>query len=127
MELVAMVAALTLVEYMVFSYQTGKARAKYSIEAPATVGHPIFERHHRVQMNTLEQLIVFLPGLFLFALYVSEPIAAILGGVYIVGRLMYAISYVSDPTKRGPGFLLSYVPMTILIAGGFIGVAAASL
>ena len=67
MELIAMVAALALIEYLIFSYRTGQARGKYSVEAPAVTGHPIFERYYRVQMNTLEQLIVFLPGLFLFS------------------------------------------------------------
>ena len=121
MELIAMVAALALIEYMVFSYRTGQARGKYSVEAPAVTGHPIFERYYRVQMNTLEQLIVFLPGLFLFGRYVSVPIAAILGGLYILGRLVYAVSYVSDPARRGPGFLLSYIPTAILILGGLLG------
>ncbi len=125
MELIAIVAALALIEYMVFSFQAGMARGKYKIEAPATGGHPIFERRLRVQMNTLEQLIVFLPGLVLFGRYVSAPIAAILGAIFILGRIVYSIGYVADPAKRSVGFALSYVPTVLLILGGLLGAAAA--
>lgn len=125
MELIAIVGALALIEYMILSYLVGRARAKYSVSAPATVGHPIFERRYRVQMNTLEQLVVFIPGLFLFGRYVSAPMGAVLGGIYILGRVVYAVSYELDPAKRAAGFILSYVPTVVLIVGGLIGAAAA--
>ena len=125
MELIAIVAALALIEYLVFGYMAGMARGKYKVEAPATTGHPIFERRLRVQTNTLEQLIVFLPGLVLFGRYVSAPIGAILGAVFILGRIVYSIGYVADPAKRSVGFGLSYVPTVLLILGGLLGAAAA--
>ncbi len=125
MELIAIVAALALIEYLVFGFMAGMARGKYKVEAPATVGHPIFERRLRVQTNTLEQLIVFLPGLVLFGRYVSAPIGAILGAVFILGRIVYSIGYVADPAKRSVGFGLSYVPTVLLILGGLLGAAAA--
>ncbi len=81
----------------------GVARAKYKIEAPAVIGHPDFERVFRVQVNTLEQLVAFLPALWLFALYVSPAWASVLGAVWIVGRVLYAVGYVPAADKRGPG------------------------
>ena len=125
MELIAIVAALALIEYLVFGFMAGMARGKYKVEAPATTGHPIFERRLRVQTNTLEQLIVFLPGLVLFGRYVSAPIGAILGAVFILGRIVYSIGYVADPAKRSVGFGLSYVPTVLLILGGLLGAAVA--
>ena len=125
MELIAIVAALALIEYLVFGFMAGMARGKYKVEAPATAGHPIFERRLRVQTNTLEQLIVFLPGLVLFGRYVSAPIGAILGAIVILGRAVSSIGYVADPAKRSGGFVLSYVPMVLLILGGLLGAAAA--
>lgn len=125
MELIAIIAALALIEYLVFGIQAGMARGKYKVAAPATSGHPIFERRFRVQMNTLEQLIVFLPGLFLFGRYVSAPIGAILGVLFLLGRIVYSMEYVREPAKRGVGFGLSYVPTVVLIVGGLLGAAAA--
>jgi len=121
MDYVAVVAALALIEYMFIGMRTGQARVKYNVKAPATTGDPNFERHYRVQQNTLEQLIVFLPALFLFANYVSPGWAALLGLVFIVGRAMYASAYVADPEKRGPGFVTGYVATAILVLGGLIG------
>ena len=125
MELIAIIAALALIEYLVFGLMVGMARGKYKVEAPATSGHPIFERRLRVQTNTLEQLIVFLPGLVLFGRYVSAPIGVILGAIFILGRIVYSIGYVADPAKRSVGFVLSYVPVVLLILGGLFGAAAA--
>lgn len=125
MELIAIIAALALIEYLVFGLMAGMARGKYKVEAPATSGHPIFERRLRVQTNTLEQLIVFLPGLVLFGRYVSAPIGVILGAIFILGRIVYSIGYVADPAKRSVGFVLSYVPVVLLILGGLFGAAAA--
>jgi len=124
-ELIAIIAALALIEYLVFGLMVGMARGKYKVEAPATAGHPIFERRLRVQTNTLEQLIVFLPGLVLFGRYVSAPIGVILGAIFILGRIVYSIGYVADPAKRSVGFVLSYVPVVLLILGGLFGAAAA--
>jgi uncharacterized MAPEG superfamily protein len=125
MELIAIVVALALIEYMVFALLTGRARVKYGVAAPATVGHPIFDRYFRVQMNTLEQLIVFVPAVFLFGRYVSAPIAAALGVVYILGRILYFVGYVADPAKRAPGFLTSYLATVLLVLGGLAGAAVA--
>ncbi|MGH6693324.1 MAG: MAPEG family protein [Gammaproteobacteria bacterium] len=127
MELVAVVAGLALLELVYFGLQTGRARGRYKIEAPAVTGHPIFERHFRVQQNSIEQIVVFLPALFLFATYVHAPTAAALGAVYVIGRLVYERGYVADPAKRGPGFGLSFIPSVILVLGGLAGAVRAWL
>jgi glutathione S-transferase len=121
MEWVAVVTALALVEYVIFGMQTGIARGRYEVPAPAMTGHPVFERTYRVQANTLEQLVVFLPGLWLFASYVSSGVAALLGVLFLVGRVLYARGYVQDPARRGPGFLLGAAATWSLVLGGLVG------
>ena len=93
--------------------------------APATTGHPIFERYFRVQQNTLERLVIHLPALWLFGLYASPLWAAILGVVFILGRVLYLRGYVADPGKRGPGFLISELATLVLLVGGVVGAARA--
>jgi uncharacterized MAPEG superfamily protein len=99
----------------------GRARARYGVAAPAVSGDPIFERYHRVHQNTLESLVIFLPSLWLFATYVSEPIAAGLGLVFIVGRAMYARLYVLDPPRRSLGVAIHFSATAILLLGGTLG------
>src|SRR5262249_54531325 len=94
---------------------------KYSIAAPATTGHPVFERILRVQINAGEQLLLFLPSLWLFAFYVSDGWAALLGLVWVLARIGYAIGYEADPEKRLLPFVVSVTAMGILLAGGLIG------
>ena len=107
---VAVVASLALIEYVVILMLTGQARGRFGVPAPATTGNPSFERYFRVQQNTIEQLVIFLPALYLFASFVSENIAAVLGLVFVLGRVIYARGYIEDPAKRGPGFLLTLRP-----------------
>lgn len=121
MEFVILVGTVALLEYAFFGYQVGRARGRYGVEPPAVAGHPIFERYHRVHQNTLENLVIFLPGLWLFATYVSAQIAAVLGAVFVVGRAVYARLYVEDPPRRGPGVMLSFPVAMILLIGGTLG------
>ncbi len=121
MAYIDIVTALALLQFVVFCFQVGGARTKYGVHAPAVTGNEIFERYFRVQQNTLEQLIVFLPGLYLFSSYFNPRLGAALGVVYLIGRQLYAANYVKDPAKRGPGFGLSFFPSLILLAGGLIG------
>ena len=121
MQLVAIVTALALVQYFVLGLRVGQARGKYGIEAPAITGHPIFERHFRVHQNTLEQLVLFIPALWLFATYVSAAVAAGLGVLFIVGRFVYARGYVAEPKKRGPGTALTALATMVLLVGGLVG------
>ena len=120
MEYVALVSGLVLLQYVGFGILVGNARGKYGVKAPAISGHEVFERHFRVQQNTLELLIVMLPAMWLFARYVSAPWAAGLGLVYFVGRMVYLRSYVADPASRSAGFGLSMLPVLAMVLGTMI-------
>ena len=117
MHYVAIVTVVALLQFFWFGWQVGVARGKYGIAAPATSGNEMFERVFRVHMNTLEQLVVFLPALWIFASFVSSLWAAILGAVFIVGRAIYAVTYVKDPKKRSAGFALTALPELALLIG----------
>lgn len=115
--LTALVTCLAIMMYFYFSFQVGKARSTYGIKAPATIGNPDFERVFRVQMNTLEWMPIFLPALWLFASYISDAIAAALGVVWMVGRILYMTGYAEAANKRGLGFVVQSVAAIILWAG----------
>ena len=121
MDLVALVAGLALVQYWIFTMQCGRARGRLGVPAPATTGNPEFERYLRVQYNTIEQLVIFLPALFGFAHFASPGWAAALGLVFLVGRALFAHGYVRDPARRGPGFGLTLLANTILLLGSVVG------
>ena len=123
MAYVDIVTALALLQFIVFGMQVGRARGKYGVAAPAVTGNEIFERYFRVQQNTLEQLVVFIPGLYLFAHHLSPLWAAGLGAIYLIGRQVYSAAYLKDPKSRSAGFGLTFLPMLVLIAGGLIGAA----
>lgn len=117
MPYVAIVTVAALIEFLWFGVLVGKARAKYGITAPATTGNEIFERYFRVQMNTLEQLILFLPALWIFAHFISPLWAAASGVVFIAGRAIYCTSYVKNPKSRSLGFLLTVFPTFAMLIG----------
>jgi glutathione S-transferase len=116
----AIVTCLALLVYTALGVRAGRARTKYSIHAPATSGHPAFERAYRIQANTGEQLLLFLPSLWMFAGLVSPLGADLLGLVWIAGRIAYAMSYAADPGKRGPGFAVAGVVTVVLLLGSLI-------
>ena len=117
MPYVAIVTVVALLQFFWFGWQVGVARGKYNIAAPAVSGNEMFERVFRVHMNTQEQLVVFLPALWIFASYISPLWAAVLGAVFIVGRALYARTYVKDPKSRSPGFAMTALPMLALLVG----------
>jgi glutathione S-transferase len=121
MPYVDIVTALAIIQFIVFGFRVGSARSKFGIKAPAITGHETFERQFRVQQNTLESLIAFLPGLYLYARYWGPLIAAALGVVYLIGRELYAFTYVKDPGKREVGYGMTFLPIVILVVGGLIG------
>ncbi len=115
------VTAAALCTYQALVFNVGKARDKYNVAAPATVGNIAFERVYRVQMNTLEQMAFFLPALWIFAMNVNDEAAAALGALWIAGRIIYARAYYVDASKRHKGFLISAFSAIILLLGGIIG------
>jgi len=116
----AIVTCLALLLYGALITQVSRARIKYSIHAPATSGHPSFERALRIQINTGEQLLLFLPSLWMFATLVSPASAALLGLLWIAGRILYAMSYAADPTRRAPGFAIAGLATGILLLGSLL-------
>ncbi len=120
---VELVTVLALLQFVFFGAMVGRARGKYGIRAPAVSGNEMFERYYRVQMNTLEQLALFLPALWLGAQHMDTQWAAALGAVYLVGRALYFRGYIADPAKRELGFSLTIFPSTILLVAAFVGVA----
>ena len=114
---VALVTLLALLVYVWMFMRVGSARSRFGVEAPAVTGHPEFERHFRIQANTLEGLIVFLPALWLFAIYLNDLVAAGLGLVWVVGRVMYMLSYAQDPKTRSAGFGIQALATVALLFG----------
>ena len=113
----ALVTLLSLIFYFYTTTRVSKARAEFGVKVPAISGHPDFERVFRVQMNTLEWLPIFLPSLWLFAIYVSDWIAAVIGLVWIAGRIVYLIGYAQAAAKRGPGFGIQAMAASVLAVG----------
>ncbi len=117
MEYVAIVTALALLVYMYMAYQVGAGRGKYNVEAPAISGNPTWERLYRVQTNTVEQFVVFLPALWIFA-YLGNPVwAAAIGSVFVLGRVIYMVAYVQDPARRTLGFGIGFLANVALVIG----------
>ena len=96
----------------------GKARAKYEVNAPATSGHEMFDRAYRIQMNTLESAMLLLPSMWIYAGLVGDLGAGVSGAIWITGRIWYALAYQQAPTKRGPGFGISFLAIAGMWAGG---------
>jgi glutathione S-transferase len=113
----ALVTCLAILFYFFTSVRVGKAREAFGIKAPATSGNLDFERVFRVQMNTLEWLPFFLPSLWLFAIYISDEIAALLGLVWIAGRILYMTGYSQAANKRGRGFGIQAAAAILLWLG----------
>lgn len=126
MELVYFVTVLALIQFFAFGIAVGQARRRYDVPAPAMSGNPDFERVQRVQINTMEQLVLFVPSLWMFAHLVSPLWAAGLGLVFIVGRALYSSGYRKAANKRGLGFALSALPVMVLMIGSLVasGLAA---
>lgn len=114
MEAVVIVTVLALMQYMYFGIQVGGAHQKFSIKAPSMSGDPQFDRVYRVHQNTLEQLIVLIPALWMYAHYVNPYWGAGMGAVYLIGRFIYRAEYIKDPASRTLGFSLSFLPGAIM-------------
>jgi glutathione S-transferase len=115
--LTAFVTLLAVLFYFFTSINVSRARSRTGIKVPATSGDPDFERAFRIQMNTLEWMPIVLPSLWLFAVYISDGIAAGIGAVWIIGRIVYFIGYSQAAAKRGPGFAIQAFAAIALWAG----------
>lgn len=118
---VAVVTSLSLLQFFAFAALVAPARKKHGIPAPATSGHPDFERVFRVHYNTMENLVYHLPSLWLFAYYVSVTWATVLGSVWIVGRVIYAVGYYRAAARRELGAIICGLTSLALLGGALIG------
>ncbi len=118
--LVSLVTIFSLLLLLVVTINVGRARAKYGVKAPAVSGDANFERALRVQQNTLEQIVLFLPALWIFADFVSPIAATVLGIIWIGGRILYAWGYYQAAEKRGAGFAISILATMVLLSGSLV-------
>ena len=118
---VSIVTSVMLIQLFAFGLKTGMAREKSDVKAPAIAGNDHFERCNRVHYNSIELLIIAIPSMWIFANHVHALIAAGLGFIYVIGRVIYAKAYVTDPATRGTGFMISMIPTVILMLGALIG------
>jgi glutathione S-transferase len=122
MHYVELVALIAVIQFFAFGALTGRARRESGLKAPAVTGHEGFERMYRVQMNTLETLVAFLPALFLAGKYWPPLLVAGLGVIYLLGRHLYWRGYVAEPSKRGLGFMLSMFATLFLLLLALVGI-----
>ncbi|MBH8552649.1 MAPEG family protein [Nostocaceae cyanobacterium CENA357] len=118
----SLITALTLLLYLVITINVGRARAKYKVSPPQMTGNADFERVLRVQQNTLEQLVFFLPALWLFSLYVNSFWGALVGAIWLMGRSVYAWGYYQAAEKRMIGFVISSFSSIVLLLGSLVGI-----
>jgi glutathione S-transferase len=117
----ALITWLTVLLLVAVAFDVGRARARYGIRAPATTGNEQFERVFRVQMNTMESAMMFLPALWLAALYWKPAWASVCGALWLAGRIWYARAYAREPGRRSGGYTLSSIATSVLIIGAAIG------
>ena len=121
MEAMAIVTIAALLQYMLFGVQVGQMRVKHGVKAPSVTGDSEFERAFRVQQNTMEQLVVVLPAMWIFGSFFNPYYAAGLGVVFIIGRIVYRASYLKDPSTRSKGFGIGVMATFALLLGGLVG------
>ena len=127
MEYVALVTVILLVEYMYFTGIVGMTRVKSGVNAPAMTGDETFERALRVQLNTLEQLIITIPAMWMCATYFRPDLAALLGMVFFVGRLLYRAAYMKDPKTRTVGMVTGFFANVAMLLTALWGIVVGLL
>ena len=123
MEAVAAVTILAVLQALWFAVEVGQARVRHGVRAPACAGHPDFDRAFRVHENTIEQLVLVLPSMWVFGWYVHGLTAAGLGLLFILGRFLYRNAYRKDPKSRSAGFGIGALALAVMAIGGLIGAA----
>jgi glutathione S-transferase len=121
----SLVTGLALLLYLVLVINVSRARGRYKVAAPAIAGDPGFDRVFRVQQNTLEQIVVFVPALWLFSAFASPLWGAGIGFLWVLARIYYAWSYYRDAARRGPGYALGLACSVVLLVGGIAGMLRA--
>jgi glutathione S-transferase len=122
MENVVLIILLALAQFTWFSARVGMARGKYGVDAPKTTGDETWERIYRVQQNTMEQLVLFIPAMLAFSVYLSARWALVPGLVFLVGRQLYSWEYINKPSSRTPGMALTLLANVVLLVGALAGV-----
>jgi uncharacterized MAPEG superfamily protein len=122
MESAVLIILLALAQFTWFSARVGLARGKFGVDAPKTTGNEIWERMYRVQQNTMEQLVLFIPAMLAFSFYFSAKWALIPGVLFLVGRQLYSWEYISKPPSRTPGMAMTLLANTILLVGALAAV-----
>ncbi|MBD2208333.1 MAPEG family protein [Nostoc linckia FACHB-104] len=117
----SLITTLSLLLYFVITINVGRARAKYKILPPQMTGDANFERVLRVQQNTIEQIVLFLPALWIFSFYVNSLWGAVIGAIWLLGRVIYAWGYYQAAEKRMIGFVISTFSTVVLLLGALVG------
>jgi glutathione S-transferase len=117
MALMCMMSLIMLLIYMWTGLLVGKTRGRLGVKAPATEGPDEFNRVYRAHVNTLEQLALALPAFWIFSLFQAARWAALLMGIWCIGRVIYVLSYARAADKRGTGFMITYIPTLAAILG----------
>ncbi|MGE0383695.1 MAG: MAPEG family protein [Gammaproteobacteria bacterium] len=123
MKFTALATFAALACTFVLSAKVGRMRGKHEIKAPATTGHPEFERAFRVHGNTVEQLVLLLPLMWMATAVVGDAWSAAAGAVWVAGRIVYARDYMRDPTVRGTGMVVTALPtfaLFIVVLAGIL-------
>ncbi len=118
----ALVTVLAVIVYFSTAILVSRARKTFGVPLPAIGGHADFERVYRTQMNTLESMPVFLPMLWLTAFYIGDAYAALVGLVWVIGRIAYIWGYTISVEKRGPGFLIQAIAQVVLLVSAPVGI-----
>ena len=121
MKYAALIILIALAQYLFFTGLVGLKRGKLGVKAPQTSGHDVWERMFRVQQNTMEQLVIFIPSMIAFSMYVSARWVLLPGVLFILGRQLYYYQYVKDPNSRTPGMALTLLANAALLFGALIG------
>ncbi len=103
--------------------RVGRARREYNIAAPAVSGHPVFETAYRIQMNTIEGVLTFLPTMWLTALLLQDALAAALGLSWVMARIWFALAYAREPEQRYRPLTVSMLCLALCVLAAFVGLA----
>ena len=118
---VTLIVVLATIEVLVLGLLVGRGRETYGIKAPATTGHPDWERLNRAHQNSIEQLIVFIPLFIAYCYNTGQPTGIAAGVVFLVARILYARGYVRQAERRGVGAFLTVAVQGWLAIGAVIG------